>query len=92
MYQNAVHHVLVDYVERNHTTDLYMIDPTDSGQPAPVVNMVAIRQLSDDSPLPTESLYNILNESLDNYSEGSNKTISSYPAFPLGFRGVIFLR
>ena len=52
--------------------------------------MVAIRQLSDDSPLPTESLYNILNESPDDYSEGSTKTISSYPTFPLGFRGMIF--
>ena len=62
-YQNVVHHLFVDHVERDHTTDLYMINPTDYSQPAPVVNMVAIRQLSDDSPLLTESLHNILNES-----------------------------
>ena len=42
-YQNAVHQIFIDHVERDHATDLYMIDPTDSDQPAPVVNMVAIR-------------------------------------------------
>jgi len=42
-YQNAIHQIFADHVERNHATDLYMIDPTDSGQPTPVVNMVAIR-------------------------------------------------
>ena len=42
-YQNAIHHLFVDHVERDHVIDLYMIDPTNSGQPAPVVNMVAIR-------------------------------------------------
>ena len=52
-YQNAVHQIFIDHVERNHATDLYMIDPTDSGQFAAVVNMVAIRQLLGDSDLPT---------------------------------------
>ena len=42
-YQHAIHQIFVDNVECDHATDLYMIDPTDSGQPAPVVNMVAIR-------------------------------------------------
>ena len=85
VYQDTVHHLFIDHIERNHITDLYMIDPTDFGQPTAVVNMVAIHQLSDDSPLPTESLHNILNESLDDYSEGSTKTVSSYPTFPWGF-------
>ena len=40
-----MHQIFIDHVERDHVTDLYMIDPTDSGQPAPVVNMVAIHQL-----------------------------------------------
>ena len=56
----------------------------------PVVNMVAIRQLSDEPSLPTKSLQNVLNESPDDYSEGSIKTVSSCPAFPLGFGGMIF--
>ena len=67
-----------------------MINPTDSGQPAPVVYLVAICQLSDDPSLPTESLHKILNESPNNYSEGSTKTVSSCPAFPSGFGGIIF--
>ena len=61
-YQNAVDHLFADHVERDHVTDLYMINPTDSGQPTPVVNMVAVRQLSDDPALPTEYLHNVLNE------------------------------
>ena len=42
-YQNAFHHHFDDHVERDHITDLYMIDLTNSGQPTPMVNMVAIR-------------------------------------------------
>ena len=42
-YHNTVYQMFIDHVERDHATDLYMIDPIDSGQPAPVVNMVAIR-------------------------------------------------
>ena len=47
-YQNTIHHLFANHVKRNHVTHLYMIDPTDSGQPMPVVNMVAIPQLSED--------------------------------------------
>ena len=89
-YQHAIHQIFIDCVERDHTTNLYMIDPTNSSQPAPMVNMVATRQLSDDSPLLAESLHNVLNESPDDYFEGSTKTISSCPTFPLGFGGMIF--
>ena len=85
-----MHQIFIDHVERDHATDLYMIDPTDSGQPASVVNMVAIRQLSDDPSLPTESLHNVLNESSDDYSKASTKTVSSCPTFPLGFGAMIF--
>ena len=42
-YQHVIHQIFIDHIECDHTTDLYMIDPTDSSQPAPVVNMVAIR-------------------------------------------------
>jgi len=67
-----------------------MINLTNSGQPAPVVNMVAIRQLSDDPDLPIESLHNILDGTPDNYSKGSTQTLPSCPTFPLGFGGMIF--
>ena len=55
-----------------------------------MVNMVAIHQLSNDPSLSIESLHNVLNESPDDYSEGSTKTMSSCPTFPLGFGGMIF--
>ena len=55
-----------------------------------MVNMVAIRQLSNDSPLPAKSLHNIMNESPNDYSKGSTKIVSSCPTFPPGFRGMIF--
>jgi hypothetical protein len=67
-----------------------MIDPTDSGLPVPMVNVVAICQLSDDSPLPTESLHDVMNESPNDYSKGSTKTVSSCPTFLPRFGGMIF--
>jgi len=90
MYQNTIHYLFTDHIKRNHVTDLYVIDPTDSGQAAPMVNMVAIRQLLEDSPLPTESLHHVLDESPNDSSEGSTRTLSSYPTFPLGFGCMIF--
>ena len=67
-YPNAAQHLFVDHVECNHITDLYVIDPTDPGQPAPVVNMVSIPQLSEDYPRPTQSLHHVLDESPDDSS------------------------
>jgi hypothetical protein len=61
----------MDHTERNHISDPYAIDLADSNQPAPMVNMVAIRQLTDDSIDPTESLHSILNKSPDESSKGS---------------------
>ena len=78
-YQNAIHHLFVDHVERDRISDLYMIDRTKSDKPAPVVKMVNIRQLVSDS------FYDVLEESLGDSSEGSTKTASTYPTFPLGF-------
>lgn len=52
--------------------------------------MLAIHQLSDDYPLPTKSLHNVLEESPDESSEGSTKTASSCPTFPPWFGGTIF--
>jgi hypothetical protein len=33
-YKNAIHHLFADHVERDRDTDLYLIDPTKSDQPA----------------------------------------------------------
>jgi hypothetical protein len=49
-----------------------------------MVNMVKIRQLLSDS------LYDVLEESPCDSSEGLTKTTSTCPTFPLGFRGMIF--
>ena len=74
-YQDTVHHLCIDYAERDHVNDLYKIDLPKADQSTPGVNMVAIHQLLDDS------LHNILDESLDAYSDGSTKTVSSCPLF-----------
>ena len=66
--QNAIHHLFIDHAEHNYIDNLYKIDLSKANQPAPVVNMVAIHQILDDS------LYNILNESPGVYSEGSTVT------------------
>ena len=58
-YQNAIHHLFIDHLENDRVSDLYMIDPTKSDQPTPMVNMVNIRQLLE------ESLHNVLDESSD---------------------------
>jgi hypothetical protein len=70
-YQDVVHHLFIDHVERDHIDDLYVIHLPEASQPAPMVNMVSIRQLSNDS------LHSILEESLDEYSQGSTKMIST---------------
>jgi len=41
-YQNAIHHLFINHVEHNRINELYVMDPTDSDQPMPMVNMVAI--------------------------------------------------
>jgi hypothetical protein len=60
--QDAIHHLFTDHVKGDHIDDLYMIDLPKTGQPAPVVNMVSIHQLPDDS------LHSILEESPNEYS------------------------
>jgi hypothetical protein len=41
-YQDVIHHLFMDHAKSNHISNLYAIDPADSDQPAPMVNMVAI--------------------------------------------------
>jgi hypothetical protein len=83
-YQNIVHHLFIDHAERDYIDELYKIDLPKANQPEPVVNMVAIRQISGDS------INDILEESPGAYSEGSTETVSNCPPFPLGFGGEIF--
>jgi len=33
-YQDAVHHLFIDHIERDHIDDLYVIDLPKAGQPA----------------------------------------------------------
>ena len=84
-YQDAVHHLFIDHAKHNYVNDLYMIDLLKADQPTPVVNMVNIHQILDDS------INDILEESPDAYSEDSTKTVSTCPTFPLGFGGGIFI-
>jgi len=42
-YQNAVLHLFINHAKRNRVDDLYKIDLPKADQPAPMVNMVAIR-------------------------------------------------
>jgi hypothetical protein len=91
MYQDTVHHLFIDHTERSDVSDLHTIDSADPDRSAPIVNMVSIDQILDRTPDPTESLHEILEESPhDELLEGSTRTISSCPTFPLGFRGMIF--
>jgi hypothetical protein len=83
-YQDTVHHLFIDYTERDHINDLYRIDLPKAVQVAPVVNMVAIRQILDDS------INDILEESPSIYSEGSTEIVSSCPTFPPGFDDEVF--
>ena len=80
-YQDAVHHVFIDHAEHDRVDGLYMIDLPKADQPTPVVNMVAIRQIMD------ESFNTISEESPEPYSEGST---NSCTPFPLGFGGELF--
>jgi hypothetical protein len=82
-----VPHLFVDPTERDHTSDLSILELPEIGRPAPVVNMVDIRQIGGDS------LSIIREESTG--STGSTHAITNpyeeeFPAFPPGFRGAIF--
>jgi hypothetical protein len=63
VYQDTVYHLFIDHTKWSDVSDLYAIDPADPDRPAPVVNMVSIRQTSDGTPDLTESLHEILEES-----------------------------
>jgi hypothetical protein len=91
-YMAHIPHLFVDLVERDHVLDLYLLDLPEPDHPAPTVNVVEIRQIKEDS------LSTILEESTGSTRpHGTNHTRTlidpygeDFPAFPLGFRGVVF--
>jgi hypothetical protein len=44
-----VPHLFVDPAEHDHVSDLFLLELPEIGHPAPVVNMVDIRQIGGDS-------------------------------------------
>ena len=82
IYRDALHHLFADHTKRSYINGLYQIDLPEADQLVPIVNMVQIRQLLD------ETLHTILEESPEPYFEGST---SSCPPFPLGFGRELFM-
>jgi hypothetical protein len=86
-YMVCFPHQFVDPAERDHVSDLLLLELPKIGNPAPVVNMVDIRQIGWDS------LSTILEESTG--STGSTHAITDpyeeeFLASSPGFRGTIF--
>jgi hypothetical protein len=56
-YTACIPHVFVDPAERDHVSDLCLIDLPEPNHPAPTVNVVEIRQIREDSlsTIPKES-------------------------------------
>jgi hypothetical protein len=82
----------MDLAERDHVSDLCLIDLPEPYHPTPTANVVEIRQIREDflSTIPKES-----NGSIE--SHGTNYTCTlidpygqEFPAFPLGFGGIVF--
>ena len=42
IYQDTMHHLFTEHVERSHIDNLYQINFLEADQPAPMVNMVQI--------------------------------------------------
>jgi hypothetical protein len=77
----------VDPVERDHISDLFLLELPEIGHPALVINMVGIRQIGGDLP------FTILEESTG--STGSTHAITNpyeeeFLVFPPNFGGAIF--
>jgi hypothetical protein len=85
-------HLLVDLAERDHVSNLCLIDLPELDHPAPAINVVEIRQIREDS------LSIILEESIGSTeSHGINYTRTlidpygqEFLAFPPDFGGAIF--
>jgi hypothetical protein len=77
-YMVCIPHLFVDLAERDRVSDLFLLELPEIDYPAPVVNMVDIRQIGGDS------LSTIPEESTGSTSS-THATTNPYefPAFPL---------
>jgi hypothetical protein len=77
----------VDPAERDHVFDLFLLELLEMGHPAPIVNMVDIRQIHGDSlsTIPEEH-----SESTGSTHAITNPYEKEFPAFPADFGGAIF--
>jgi hypothetical protein len=88
-YTARIPHLFVDPAERDHVSDLYLLDLPKPDHPASTVNVVEIRQIGEDSlsTIPEESTgshgTNYTHTLIDPYGE-------DFSAFPPSFRGAVF--
>jgi hypothetical protein len=88
-YMVRVSHLFMDLTERDHVSDLFLLELPEIDHPAPIVNMVDIKQIGGDS------LSTIWEESIGSTSSAQPHTITNpyeeeFPVFPSGFGGAIF--
>jgi hypothetical protein len=83
VHQNAMQQLYVDQI--GHIHGLTELDSPKADRFAPVVNMVQIRLLNEDS------LHSILEERPVSDSEGSTSTAASYSIVPRRFGGELFM-
>jgi hypothetical protein len=91
-YTARIPHLFVDPTERDHVSDLCLIDLPEPDHPVPTINMVDVRQIGQDSlsTIPEEGT-----GSTDSHGTNHTRTlIDSYGqeflAFPPGFGGAVF--
>lgn len=82
-YVDHVPHLFMDPIERDHVSDLYLIDLPKADRLAPIVNMIIIE-------LHDASLSTVLEESSRSTHSAMVLDDEEYPRFPPGFGGMIF--
>jgi hypothetical protein len=91
-YAAYIPHLFVDPAERDHASNVCLIDLPELDHPAPTVNVVEIRQIREDS------LSTILEEgtgSTESHGTSYTRTLidpfgQEFLAFPPGFGGAVF--
>jgi hypothetical protein len=91
-YATRIPHLFVDPAERDHASDLYLIDLPELDHPTPTVNMMEIRQIREDSlsTIPEEGT-----GSTESHGTSYTRTLidpygQEFLAFPPGFGGAVF--
>jgi hypothetical protein len=91
-YTARIPHLFVDPAERDHVSDLYLIDLPEPDHPVPTVNVVEIRQIMEDS-LSTISKEST--GSTESHETNYTRTLidpygQEFLAFPPSFGGTVF--